>query len=371
MAEIAKPETPEEAKAKVAAMLLVADNKVCFDCPARNPTWASLTYAVFLCEECCGRHRGMGTHITFMRSVRLDSWEPDQAHRMLFGGNGPARKFFKTHGVMELAEKYTTTAAQQYRKQLDKAVKGKSAQWETIKAESPPASGTASPMSPSNDTHSPEPSGTASPVMLQGAEAPVRARPNLASKKKGKGLGGAKKVEASEVKLATTTEAIPDGFLPEKKKEVPKDEPIDLTQLAKQREASMAQSDDPYASASQPTSQSANFEAKETDYAKSYEAPQNKGRFYGIGSGGSAVRNETTDTSAPAVATHIPSSRMSAGPDYSGFGSTPVVKDADNGGIDMSDAMYTAGEKMGKMKDWMSQKSESVGGTIKNFLDEL
>ena len=242
--EIVKPATPEEAKEKVTAMLQVADNKMCFDCPMRNPTWASLTYAVFLCEGCCGRHRGMGTHITFIRSVRLDSWEPDQAYRMLFGGNAAARKFFKSHGISEASDKYKTAGAQQYRKHLDKAVKGKLSQWETIKAESP--TGTASPASPS--VRSPEPDAQ-SPVMLNTEERqPARARPNLASKKKGKGLGGAKKVDASEVKLATEASAIPEGFLPEKKKEVVKDAPIDLTEQAKQREESMAKSEDPYAS---------------------------------------------------------------------------------------------------------------------------
>ena len=245
--EHVKPATNAEAKVQVAGMLEIQDNKMCFDCPNRNPTWASLTFAVFLCEPCCGRHRGMGTHITFMRSVRLDEWEPEQAYRMSFGGNGPARKFFKQHGIMEVQDKYQTTAALQYRKQLDKLVKGKASTWETQKAESPVGSNSASPLSP--DEASPSDTGMASPVMLsgEGASSPVQRRPNLASKKKGKGLGGAKKVESSEVKLATTATAVPEGFLPAQKKEVPKDEPIDLTQQAREREQ-QDNSANPYAS---------------------------------------------------------------------------------------------------------------------------
>ena len=41
----------------------------------------------------------MGVHISFVRSVELDSFNPDQLMQMILGGNGRARQFYKSIGV--------------------------------------------------------------------------------------------------------------------------------------------------------------------------------------------------------------------------------------------------------------------------------
>ncbi|XP_053338493.1 arf-GAP with coiled-coil, ANK repeat and PH domain-containing protein 3 isoform X2 [Clarias gariepinus] len=65
----------------------VPGNDVCCDCGQADPRWASINLGILLCIECSGIHRSLGVHCSKVRSLTLDSWEPELLKLMCELGN--------------------------------------------------------------------------------------------------------------------------------------------------------------------------------------------------------------------------------------------------------------------------------------------
>ncbi|KDE04116.1 hypothetical protein MVLG_05409 [Microbotryum lychnidis-dioicae p1A1 Lamole] len=79
------------------AMLKQPENKLCADCKRNDPRWASTNLGCFMCIRCSGIHRGMGVHITRIKSVDLDTWTPEQVAHVQRWGNRRANIYWEAH----------------------------------------------------------------------------------------------------------------------------------------------------------------------------------------------------------------------------------------------------------------------------------
>uniref|UniRef100_A0A8D2ABL0 Arf-GAP with coiled-coil, ANK repeat and PH domain-containing protein n=1 Tax=Sciurus vulgaris TaxID=55149 RepID=A0A8D2ABL0_SCIVU len=73
----------------------VAGNGQCGDCGQPDPRWASINLGVLLCIECSGIHRSLGVHCSKVRSLTLDSWEPELLKLMCELGNSTMNQIYE------------------------------------------------------------------------------------------------------------------------------------------------------------------------------------------------------------------------------------------------------------------------------------
>ncbi|KAI9832796.1 MAG: hypothetical protein M1819_004016 [Sarea resinae] len=128
-------EIDPETRTKLLEIQKRHDNHRCCDCGAPSPQWASPKFGIFICLTCAGTHRGLGVHISFVRSVTMDAFKVTEIARMEQGGNKPWRTFFDEHEMTKMegrtfedctvAERYSGDVGEEWKERLTAKVEGR------------------------------------------------------------------------------------------------------------------------------------------------------------------------------------------------------------------------------------------------------
>lgn len=60
-----------------------------------DPSWASINLGILICIECSGIHRNLGSHVSKVRSLDLDSWTAANVATLENIGNHKANLYWE------------------------------------------------------------------------------------------------------------------------------------------------------------------------------------------------------------------------------------------------------------------------------------
>ncbi|KAJ6104629.1 hypothetical protein N7523_010949 [Penicillium sp. IBT 18751x] len=96
---ISKRQQLRHEKALAELVRSVPGNDRCADCDAPSPGWASWNMGIFLCMRCAAIHRKLGTHISKVKSLSMDTWSAEQVDSMKSHGNLLMNKIYNPKNI--------------------------------------------------------------------------------------------------------------------------------------------------------------------------------------------------------------------------------------------------------------------------------
>ena len=114
LADLRDQETSPDLDLMTKVQGLASLNPFCVDCGAAGPDWASTNLGTFICLQCSGVHRSFGTHISQVRSVRLDRWTKELVDGMERMGNTRSIEIWE-HNVPSNTARATSSSSRKER----------------------------------------------------------------------------------------------------------------------------------------------------------------------------------------------------------------------------------------------------------------
>ena len=88
---------------------------------------ASPKFSTFICLQCAGVHRGLGVHVSFVRSISMDAFKQAEMLRMQYGGNRAWQDFYNANAPIPfdeatIKERYDSDVGEEWKERLSAKV---------------------------------------------------------------------------------------------------------------------------------------------------------------------------------------------------------------------------------------------------------